>query len=190
VSADQATPTGVYYRREDYVGVARRPLIDLIDVPVAFGLSALVVVVAWTVLPGVEASPGIALLLCGVVCFTYFVLLKRSRFRTLGYIVLGAQIVDLKGGPPSILSLLGRLFFAFVGPLNFLIDLFWLTGDANRQAIRDKFAGTYVVRLHATPAGAGPIRVRTYMFWGMTFLFREVRGGAPDKRIGVIRARR
>jgi len=179
VSADQATPMGVYYHRKDYVGVTRRLLIDLIDVPVALALSGLVVVAAWTVLPDVKESPGIVLLLCGVVGFAYFVLLKRSRFRTLGYIALGAQIVDLKGGQPSILSLLGRLFFAFVGPLNFLIDLLWLTGDANRQAIRDKFAGTYVVRLHAMPAGAGPIRVRTYMFWGMTFLFREVRGEVP-----------
>jgi hypothetical protein len=66
-----------------------------------------------------------------------------------------------------------------VGPLNFLIDLMWLTGDANRQAIRDKFAGTYVVRQDAMPAGTGPILVRTYMFWGMTFLFREVRGERP-----------
>ena len=179
MSAEEATPTGVYYHVKDYVGVTRRLLIDLIDVPVAVTLSALVVVPAWTVLPGVDEHPGVALLICGVVWFAYFVLLKRSTFRTIGYIALGAKIVDLRGGQPSILSLLGRLLFAFVGPLNFLIDLFWLTGDANRQAVRDKFAGTYVARLHATPAGSAPIRVRTYMFWGMTFLFREVRGGAP-----------
>ena len=111
MSAEEATPTGVYYHVKDYVGVTRRLLIDFIDVPVAVTLSALVVVPAWTVLPGVDEHPGVALLI--------------------------------------------------------------------RQAIRDKFAGTYVVRLDATPAGSAPIRVRTYMFWGMTFLFREVRGGAP-----------
>lgn len=183
MSADQPAPMGVYYNRKDYAGVARRLLIDLIDVPVALVLSVLIVGAVWTVVPATEQSPGIVLLLCGAVWFAYFVLLKRSKFRTLGYIALGAQIVNLKGGQPSILSLVGRLFFAFAGPLNFLIDLFWLTGDANRQAIRDKFAGTYVVRLHATPAGAGPIMIRTYMFWGMTFLFREVRGKAPDQGV-------
>jgi uncharacterized RDD family membrane protein YckC len=119
------------------------------------------------------------LLLCGAVWFAYFVLLKRSTFRTLGYRAAGAQIVNLQGGRPTIPSLLARLFFAFVGPLNCLIDLFWLTGDANCQAIRDKFAGTYVVRQHASPAGTGAIVVRTYMFWGMTFLFREVKAAAP-----------
>jgi uncharacterized RDD family membrane protein YckC len=169
----------VYYNRKDYLGVTRRLLIDLIDVPVAVALSAVVVVAVLAVLPEVEDGSGIVFLLSAAVWFAYFVLLKRSRFRTLGYIALGAQIVDLRGGQPGILSLLGRLLFAFVGPLNFLIDLMWLTGDANRQAIRDKFAGTYVVRLDAMPTGTGPILVRTYMFWGMTFLFREVRGEAP-----------
>ena len=177
MNADQATPTGVYYDRKDYAGVARRLLIDLIDVPVALILSVLVGSAASTLMPGAEQGP-IVLLLFGAVWFAYFVLLKRSRFRTLGYMALGAKIVSLKGGQPGILSLLGRLLFAFAGPLNFLIDLFWLTGDPNRQAIRDKLAGTYVIRLHATPAGSGPIMIRTYMFWGMTFLFREVRGRA------------
>jgi hypothetical protein len=58
--------------------------------------------------------------------------------------------------------------------LNALVDLLWLTGDANRQAVRDQFAGTYVIRLDAAPAGTGSIRIRPYMFWGMTFFFREV----------------
>jgi len=107
------------------------------------------------------------------------VLLKRSKFRTVGYVVAGAKIVNLKGERPSILSLFGRLLFAFVGPLNALIDLFWLTGDVDRQALRDKFASTYVVKRNAIPAGTGTIVFRTYMFWGMTFLFKEVKRGAP-----------
>ena len=168
----------MYYHRKDYVGVTRRLLIDLIDVPVALAISALVVGGAWFFVPDLEDRPGIVFLLVAAVWFAYFVLLKRSRFRTLGYILLGARIVNLQGGPPSILSLLGRLFFAFIGPINFLIDVFWLTGDDNRQAIRDKFAGTYVIKRRAAPAGTGPIRIQTYMFWGMTFLFREVRGGS------------
>ena len=179
MSRDRTTARGVYYDRNDYAGVARRLLIDLIDVPVALALCVLVVGVAWTLMPEVEDSPGVLLLPCGAIWFYYFVLLKRSRFRTLGYIAAGARIVNLEGGRPSVLSLLGRLFFAFLGPVNVLVDLFWLTGDAHRQALRDKFAGTYVVRQQATPAGTGVIVIRTYMLWGMTFLFREVGGGAP-----------
>jgi uncharacterized RDD family membrane protein YckC len=175
MSPDANTASGVYYRTEDYLGVTRRLLIDLIDLTAAFALSALVVAAGWATGPYGEHMPAVTLFLCAAVWFSYFVLLKRSRFRTLGYRVAGARIVNLRGSRPSILSLFGRLLFAFVGPLNFLLDLFWLTGDANRQALRDKFAGTYVVREDASPAGAGAIAIRTYMFWGMTFLFREVK---------------
>jgi hypothetical protein len=58
--------------------------------------------------------------------------------------------------------------------LNFLFDAFWLTGDENRQALRDKFASTYVISQDALPAGWGRVRYRNYTFWGMTFMFREV----------------
>jgi len=177
--SDGGSPTGVYYRRNDYMGVARRLLIDVIDIPVAMALSALVVFAAKALTGGRGISLEAALLLIGAVWFAYFVILKRSTIRTLGYIVFGARIVNLKGGQPTVLSLLARLCFAFIGPLKAVVDLFWLTGDPNRQAIRDKFAGTYVIRLNATPAGTGAIRLRTYMLWGMTFMFNEVRGDAP-----------
>ena len=150
MSADETAPAGVYFRLTDYMSVTRRLLIDLIDVPVALALATLVIVAVRTVLGELGEGPGVAVFLGGAVWFVYFVLLKRSTFRTLGYVALGARIVDLQGGQPSILSLLARLFFAFIGPLNALVDLFWLTGDANRQAIRDKFAGTYVIRFGAS----------------------------------------
>jgi len=162
---------GVYYRRQDYLGVGRRLLIDVIDFPVA--------VLLWyeaglLVRPLVTDPEGPLLLLLCAVWFAYFVLLKRSRFRTLGYVAAGARIVALEGGRPGIMSLVARLLFALAGPLNFVIDIAWLTGELDRQAFRDKFAGTYVVRLPAVPAGSGPIVRRTVMFWGMTFVFREV----------------
>ena len=62
--------------------------------------------------------------------------------------------------------------------MNFPFDAFWLTGDQNRQALRDKFASTYVVRQNAVPAGLGRVRYRNYTFWGMTFIFREVERAA------------
>jgi uncharacterized RDD family membrane protein YckC len=175
MSAERPPAAGVYYRREDYAGLPRRLLIDLIDVPVAIVLAVLVIHAVHAVAPALQDSP-VPLLLWAGVWFAYFVLLKRSAFRTLGYKAAGARIVDLAGGRPGIFSLVARLVFAFLGPLNFVTDMFWLTGDPDRQAIRDKFAGTYVIRQHAAPAGAGPIVGRNYMFFGMSFLFREVRG--------------
>jgi len=172
MSDQPSRPFGVYFRREDYLGVARRLLIDAVDLPVAVLLWWLAVTLTRPLFSDAE---GPAFLLLCATCFGYFVLLKRSRFRTLGYVVARARIVSLEGRPPAVMSLVSRLLFALAGPLNFAFDIVWLTGDRDRQALRDKFAGTYVVRRRASPAGSGPVVLRNYMFWGMSFVFREVK---------------
>jgi uncharacterized RDD family membrane protein YckC len=121
---------GVYFRRQDYLGVGRRLLIDVIDFPVA--------VLLWYAAgqlarPLVTEPEGLLLLLLCAVWFAYFVLLKRSRFRTLGYVAAGARIVSLEGGRPGIMSLVARLLFALAGPLNFVIDIAWLTGELDAR---------------------------------------------------------
>jgi uncharacterized RDD family membrane protein YckC len=167
-------PTGVYFTRGDYAGFWRRLLIDAVDFPVVVLLSALafVAVAAVGLRPG--DVPGLGLLLLSVVWFGYFVILKGSRYRTLGYVIAKARIVNLRGHRPGLGSLTLRLVFVIGGPMNGIFDLFWMAGDPDSQALRDKFASTYVVLQHAVPAGTGAIRFRTYTFWGMTFLFREV----------------
>lgn len=167
---EQHKQVGVYYELEDYASVWRRLLIDAVDFPVALALSVVVAAVA----SGFDEAPGLLVAALTIVWFVYFVLLKASRYRTLGYIVAKARIVNLTGDRPGVFSLILRLLFVIGGPLNSLIDLFWLTGDPDRQALRDKFASTYVIREDAVPVGSGIVRLRTYTFWGMTFLFREV----------------
>ena len=110
-----------------------------------------------------------------IVWFGYFVLLKGSRFRTAGYLLAGARIVNMRGERPSRVSLSIRLLFAVFGPVNLLFDLFWIPSDPHRQALRDKFAHTYVVRQEALPAGNGPIGYSQYTILGGSFLFQEVR---------------
>ena len=83
------------------------------------------------------------------------------------------RIVGQDGGKPGISSLTLRLLFGVLGPLNWL-DLVWLSGDTHRQALRDKLAGTYVVRKDARPAGTGKIVYRHYEILFYNFLFREV----------------
>ena len=61
-----------------------------------------------------------------------------------------------------------------LGPLNWLMDLLWLSGDTHRQALRDKFTGTYVVKRLAEPAGNGKVVYRSYDIVGLNFVFREV----------------
>lgn len=168
--------TGVFYRHDDYIAVGRRLLIDAVDTLVALALSAAATVVLLVLLPPNRAAAVMVLAAWTLIWFGYFVLLKRSRIRTLGYILAGARVVNLRGERPSILSLVGRLLFVAGGPANFLIDLLWISSDPSRQAIRDKFAHTYVIRKNATPLGTGRIVYRTYIMLGTTFLFQEVSG--------------
>jgi hypothetical protein len=70
--------------------------------------------------------------------------------------------------------MLFRTLFAVLGPLNALLDLIWLGGDNDRQALRDKLAGTYVIRRGAQPLGTGLQKhvMITFGYW--SFLVREV----------------
>jgi uncharacterized RDD family membrane protein YckC len=109
-----------------------------------------------------------------VVAFAYMVLLKRSKWGTLGYRWGGGRIVGLDGRTPGIASLTLRLAFAMIGPVNWVPDMVWLSDDPHRQALRDKFANTYVVKSGATPVGKGRIVFRNYEIICYNFLFREV----------------
>lgn len=162
--------TGVYFRRNDYAGFWRRLLIDSVDL-IVIGVGCLTsFAVVWMVLP----SAGLILASWGTAFFSYFVLLKRSGVGTVGYRVGGVRIVGYDGEKPSISSLTLRLLFGVLRPLNWLVDLIWLSGDTHRQALRDKLAGTYVVSKDARPAGRGKIVYRRNDIVFYNFLFREV----------------
>lgn len=169
--------SAVFYRQEDYLGVMRRLLIDLVDTLVAGAAALLLIVVALLIYPTDEHVAAVVLAMAGITWLCYFVLLKGSRFRTLGYMIARAQIVNLNGERPSYASLTGRLMFVVAGPFNFILDLLWIGSDSCRQALRDKFAHTFVVRRGAVPAGKGRVVYRTYTVFGATLLFAEV---VPD----------
>lgn len=163
----------VYYSDRDYLGVMRRLLIDAVDAFVAVAGSLALSAIGASLAP-YQYSPLITLTTFTGVFIAYFVVLKGSRFRTLGYVLAGARIVSLSGEPPSYTAFLGRLAFAVLGPVNFVFDLLWVSSDPRRQALRDKFAHTYVVRKSAVPAGTGHIVYGTYMVFGWTILCAEV----------------
>jgi uncharacterized RDD family membrane protein YckC len=163
---------GVYFRREDYAPFWRRMLIDLIDF-LAVGAVCLMIIVGWTSFAPLGAN-NILLALCTVLISCYYVPLKRSKIRTIGYRIGKVRVVGLDGRPASFLAMTLRLLFAPLGPANWFLDLVWLSGDPHRQALRDKFAQTYVVRLGAEPAGRGKLVYHYYEICGYNFLFREV----------------
>jgi len=173
---------GVYYAFSDYIGVWRRLAIDLVDVFVACVTSVALSAVLLLFTSNDDQLAFGLLVVWLAVWFGYFILLKRSRFRTVGYILARARIVNLQGHTPSVASLLIRMVFAVLGPLNLLFDLFWIPSDSCRQALRDKFAHTYVIRRDATPAGTGRIVYGQYTLLGASYLFQEVR---PSQSVAV-----
>jgi uncharacterized RDD family membrane protein YckC len=171
---------GVYYSRQDYAGFFRRLGIDLIDIFAAFVVWFCLTSLVFMLTPGDEPPLWPAFLFLVVVGFGYFVLLKRSAIGTLGYKLCRAQIVNFQGVRPGIPSLTLRFLFSVFGPLNFLLDLFWIPSDKQRQALRDKFAHTYVVKAGAQPEGRGSIVYNSYHILGGAFIFAEVRTDARD----------
>ena len=164
------TGKGFYFRTEDYATISRRLLIDVIDFLTVGVLCAGLTLFLW------GSVPNDVLVWCWFAFFfCYFVVLKKSTFGTLGYRVAGVRIVGLDGQPPSLWNLTVRMMFIFLGPVNYLMDLIWLSGDPLKQALRDKFAQTYVVKKRADPIGSGEVVHRQYYFLGCSFLFREIK---------------
>jgi len=110
-----------------------------------------------------------------LVTFCYLAFVKRTNFGGVGYWAIDAKLVDIKGGRPSIFKTVLRSLFLLFGPINLLIDYIWLYDDKNKQTIRDKIIGTYVVRKDAMPCGEGPIYYSKYFMFGWFFMFPEVK---------------
>ena len=133
---------GVYFRREDYASFLVRLLVNVVDAMVFGALCITIAAVLASIFREGRSTFNLFFLAWMTAAFFYFVILKRSRFRTPGYRLGRVRIVGLDGRVPSHWSLFLRLLFGGLGPLNWVLDLIWLTSDTNRQALRDKFANT------------------------------------------------
>ena len=177
VPALEANPAlGVYFRREDCAGFWRRALVDVIDLLLVGVICLALAWSLWRVLPPGAMAIRLVLASWAAFFFCYFVPLKRSKMGTVGYLVGRVRIVGMDGRPPGLIPLTLRLSFAVLGP--WVLDLPWLSGDPYRQALRDKFAQTYVVKRKAEPAGQGKFVYRYCEICCHNFLFREVEAGA------------
>jgi uncharacterized RDD family membrane protein YckC len=169
ISPTPDTTTYVYYDRMDYGGFFRRLAATGIDL----ALLGLVLAVAFFTGERCSLARWWLFVYAGL-AYSYLVLLKRSRFRTMGYLATGLRIVNLKGQPPGILLLSLRLLWWVFGPLNAFIDFVYMTGDKDRQTIRDKMMQTYVIKKNAKPTGTGS-RCAVYLnFMGLALTVWEV----------------
>ena len=164
---------GVYFRRGDYASFWVRVLVGVVDFAVFGAFSAALAIAMMMILPTNRTTMNLILLASVAAGFVYFVVLKRSRFRTLGYRVGRVKIVGLDGQAPSYPTLIMRSLFGILGPLNWL-DSIWLLNDKHHQTLRDKFACTYVVNINAQPSGKGRIVYSMYEIALYNCIFREV----------------
>ncbi len=168
--------SGVIYKSKDYAGFTRRLLIAAVD-GIVFVLLLLPIVVFTTIaLKDHDAFYfKINYIFSALLLIWYFALLKRSKFRTVGYVLTGVKIVDLQGNKPSVFKMILRLFLLFIGPFVVYIDIPWLMSEATKQTLRDKYVGTYVVRKNAIPIRTD--RLQTVMLgvmsWSLTY--REIK---------------
>ena len=172
MSQPEPAETGPCYSPADYAGPFRRLLILAVDL--------LVMLLVWIACDFLGSAVLARLLWMGF-AFAYLVLLERS-IGTLGYLLTGVRILSLKGERPSVLRMTFRLLLWTGGPFHPLVDFYWLTGDEFRQTLRDKLAGTVIVRKSAVPAGVGEIRLNRYQFQTLSFVFYEVRK-PPDPAV-------
>jgi len=169
---------GVYFARRDYAGFLRRLFIIMVDLLVIL-VAGFVILMAWDLArPGGLKTPNPLVLWFGF-SYLYLTILRGTRLRTLGYILTGVRIVNLKGERPSFFWMNLRLILWILGPINPIVDLVWFWGDDNRQMLRDKLAGTYVIRRKAAPIGGGPIRPITLFVLGYAIVYPEVMKNVP-----------
>lgn len=173
--------TGEYFDNEDYAGLFRRLGAMVIDSVALFVLGIvlwnLVSIIAFSIERRFDPT-GVFYFFWAVFVWLYLVLLKRSKWRTLGYRLFRLQIVSIRGGTPGVLAMTFRLLLWLFGPFNLLFDLVWMGADSESQSLRDCYAGTYVVRNGAQAAGVGQVHLSRYHAAGMTLAYPRVMRGA------------
>ena len=176
-------PPAVWFFPSDYAGFWRRLGVALADTAVILLILLAVTVTVALLDPVGEWNDAYLFAGWAALVWTYFVVLKRTPLGTVGYRLAGVRVVDAYGRPPGLGALTLRLAFGILGPLNIVLDLVWILSGQHRQALRDKFAHTYVVKAGAQPAGPARVVLRTHHVLGVAVVFRDVEavsvGGAP-----------
>ena len=149
---------GVYFAASDYARLPRRLAIVLIDGVVLVGGYLVVGSVLLTL--GLVNQAQLQAIFLITVWFCLAVL--KPTIRTPGYWITGCRVVTLRGRRPSVARMTFRLLLCLLGPFTPFIDLFWASVDEQHQTLRDRFAGTCVVRNRAVPVGTSNVRVSHY----------------------------
>ncbi len=179
VVANSEHPDGVVYARADCAGIARRLLAGMIDLGVVVAFAVAWWVACWIAIPDPSVAGWLWLGVTGIASGAYLATLKRTDLCTAGYRLAGIKVIALDGSRPGHWKMIFRFLLGSVwllsGSMLFLLDFVWIGGDEQRQSLRDKLAGTLVVRRNAQPVGRGKQVVRLYSLIGWALYLREVK---------------
>jgi uncharacterized RDD family membrane protein YckC len=176
IKANGTLGEGVYYATVDYAGILRRALGQAVDLGVTL-------FVGWVLFSAFAAGPPQAdgfrkpFLMTLAFAYIYLTVIKPSPLRSLGYMLTDTKVVTLRGQRPSILRMTFRLLLWILGPFNVLYDLIWMGISDDRQCLRDMYAGTYVIKAHAQPAGRGNIHLAPFFALGYALMYPKVTRG-------------
>ena len=172
--SDVAGNYGVIYRKDDYAGLIRRVFITVIDFIVIALLSSISLYITSYMVEFDVIYFNFNFFIILSLLVWYFVLLKPSKYRTVGYRLAQVKIVDLHGKKPSIFKMLIRVLLLLIGPFEIIIDLIWLSSEKTKQTLRDKYVGTYVVDERANPIGKENLQTVVLGVMGWSITYREV----------------
>lgn len=163
---------GVVYHAQDYAGFFRRVGIILIDFVAIVALTVLLSLLF--TISGIELGSFLVFGAYWILPICYMTLVKTSRLRTLGYRVAGVKIVTLQGTKPGFAAMIIRFLITLCGPFQLPFDFLWICNDPDKQSLRDKLLGTYVIKSDAVALRHGQIKARGYFILGFCLLFKEV----------------
>ncbi|PAY17167.1 hypothetical protein CKO51_22925 [Rhodopirellula sp. SM50] len=174
---DNSLGDGVYFAMDDYAGLVRRFAAIAVDALILFvgGVCLWITIgfVSFQFDPAFDPS-GLFFIAWIGFYWMYLTLVKRSRFRTIGYRICGLKIVTTKGERPSLIRMTARMLMWILGPFNLFLDLIWIGADSERQSLRDCYLGTYVVRFDADPIGVAPMHLTRYTAAGWNLAYPRV----------------
>ena len=161
---------GAIYSKDDHIGLWFRILIMIVD---SFALFIYGIIV-YLLFVMFQLPTNYFLFPVFIGAFLYLTIIKASQTGTIAYIMLKTKVVGLDGNPPNLLKMIIRFALLVIGPLEFILDMIWLTGESTKQTLRDKVAGTYVLKSEAEPIEFGVVKYVYLDVLGYAFTVKEV----------------
>ena len=130
---------------KNYAGVGTRFIALLIDAIILWVVQVIISMVLSQLL---RDNVGLTLLINLAISVGYFVVYQESQGQTLGKKVMKIKVVDAQGKKPTMMTfflreIIGKFVSGIILGIGYLMA-FW---DGNKQALHDKIASTYVVKV-------------------------------------------